>query len=236
MTEKITEAQKTEILEALGAKPSISEARGLAWMDENDLVIFSPGISTGGFAEIKMTRANYRRTVIATTIDGKGLQYAREVINELGLEDSIQTRLEDLRNGENYPPESFDFIYARLVLHYLSMQDLDNVLLNFHRILKPKGKLFIIVRSVKNIAEEGPYTFNEKTKLTTIPHFDTEGNVISLETRYFHTPESIFQHLTQAGFAIKQIEEYQEQLYKDFMRKELALQFDHLIEVQAARQ
>lgn len=234
--EKLSESKKAEILEALGAKPSTSEARGLALMEENDLVIFSPGISTGGFAEINMARENSRRKIIATTIDENGLQYAREVIDAMKINDQIQTRLEDLRDGERYLPESFDFIYARLVLHYLSAQDLDKVLTNFHRILKPQGKLFIVVRSVKNIEEQGVNIFDENTKLTTIPHYNSSGEIASLEIRYFHTPKSIFVHLTRAGFSIKHIEEYQEQLYKDFMRKELAPKFDHLLEVLATKQ
>ena len=56
-----------------------------------------------------------------------------------------------------------------------------------------------------------------------------------METRYFHTPESIRKHLEKANFAIKETQEYQEQLYKDFMRKELAPIVDHVIEVQAVK-
>lgn len=235
MTQTSKEVTKTEILESLGAKPSISEEHGLSLINQDDLVVFSPGISTAGFAEIRMARANPLRKVVATTIDERGLKFAQEVIDEVGLQDQIETKLEDLREAGDYPSEYFDFIYARLVLHYLSAQDLDKVLANFHRTLKPDGKLFIVVRSAKNIPNNGDIAVDEKTKLTSIPHRNAQGQVTYLETRYFHTPDSIRQHLEQASFDIKHIEEYQEQLYKDFMRKELSPNFDHVIEVQAAK-
>ena len=233
MVEKNSRANTAEILESLGAKPSTSEERGLALIDDSDLVVFCPGISSAGFAEIRMARANSRRKVIATTIDVKGLAFAEEVINEVGIKDQIETRLEDLRGECSYPNEYFDTIYARLVLHYLSSQDLDKVLADFHRTLKQNGRLFIVVRSVKNVPDREDITYDDQTKLTTITHYQENGEVRYIESRYFHTPESICWHLEKAGFSIEDVEEYQEQLYKDFMRKELAPNLDHVIEVQA---
>lgn len=71
---------KIEILEELGAKPSTSEERGLAQIRGTDLTIFSPGISTAGFAEIRMAKQNPNRKIIATTIDKEGLNFARDII------------------------------------------------------------------------------------------------------------------------------------------------------------
>lgn len=224
-----------KILESLDSKPSASEEHGLALIKQEDLIIFSPGISTAGFAEIKMARSNPRRKVIATTIDEKGLDFARRVIEEVGFANQIETRLEDLREVVGYPDNFFDFIYARLVLHYLSSQDLDAVLANFDKVLKDDGKLFVVVRSVKNIPERDDVLFDEKTRMTSIPHYDPGGSVSYWETRYFHTPESIRQHLEQAGFDVVGTQEYQEQLYKDFMRKEISPNFDHIIEVIASK-
>lgn len=226
---------KSDILEALGAKPSISEEHGLSLLNPDDLVVFSPGISTAGFAEIRMARANPQRKVIATTIDEKGLKFAQDVIAEVGLQTQIETKLEDLRESADYPYDYFDYIYARLVLHYLSAQDLDTVLASFHRTLKPDGRLFIVVRSKKNLPADGNFTYDEQTKLTSIPHHRPDGQASYMETRYFHTPVSIRQHLEQAGFQISQIEEYQEQLYRDFMRQEISPNVDHVIEVLAIK-
>jgi ubiquinone/menaquinone biosynthesis C-methylase UbiE len=235
MTQEYKDGSKAKIIESLGSKPSISEERGLSLIDTDDLVVFSPGISTAGFAEIRMARANPQRKVIATTIDEKGLGFAQEVINEVGLQNHIDTKLEDLRDGGNYPNDYFDFVYARLVLHYLSSQDLDKVLADFHRTLKPEGKLFVVVRSIKNIPLREDVTFDQSTQMTSIPHYNEKVEVSYMETRYFHTPESIRKHLEKANFAIKETQEYQEQLYKDFMRKEIAPIVDHVIEVQAVK-
>jgi ubiquinone/menaquinone biosynthesis C-methylase UbiE len=180
-----------------------------------------------------MARANKYRKVIATTIDEKGLVFADKVISEVGLQNQIETRLEDLRGESNYPDNYFDRVYARLVLHYLSEQDLDKVLGDFWRVLKPEGKLYVVVRSVKNIPDRDDVKYDEKTKLTTITHYQDNGEIRYLESRYFHTPESICYHLQKSGFNIEYTEEYQEQLYKDFMRTELAPAKDHVIEAQA---
>jgi cyclopropane fatty-acyl-phospholipid synthase-like methyltransferase len=235
MVEIKTGVGSLEILENLGAKPSKSEERGLALIDDSDLLVFSPGISSAGFAEIRMAKANNKRKIIATTIDEKGLSFAEKVIDEVGLSNQIETRLEDLRAENTYPDNSFDVIYARLVLHYLSSQDLENVLADFHRTLKSDKKLFIVVRSVKNIPSRDDVTYDEPTKMTTITHYKENGEIQYLESRYLHTPESICDHLSKAGFKVEDVEEYQEQLYKDFMRKEIAPTLDHVIEVQAIK-
>lgn len=226
---------QSEILKSLGAKPSQSEETGLSLIEENDLVIFSPGISTAGFAEIRMAYANPDRKIIATTIDQKGLEFANSVIKETGFEGQIETRLEDLKNPLHYPDNYFDFVYARLVLHYLSSSELDSVLTNLHRATKPNGKLYIVVRSDKNIPDREDIVYDANTKMTTIPHYGNDGQVTYLEKRYFHTPDTISDQLNKAGFSIWQIKEYQEQLYKDFARKEMAPMMDHIIEVLATK-
>lgn len=231
-TEKIN---VQELLKKLGAKPSTSEEHGLAQINDTDLVIFSPGISTAGFAEIRMAQINPQRKIIATTIDEKGLQFAEEVIAEVGLTDQIQTKLEDLRSGD-YPPNTFNFIYARLVLHYLASSDLDKVLEKFSISLKPNGRLFAVVRSEKNLNRDDPNTkYDPETKLTTQPHYSASGEIEGTSTRYFHTVDSIKNHITKAGFHIDEITEYEEQLYKDFMRNEISPVKDTVIEVLASK-
>jgi cyclopropane fatty-acyl-phospholipid synthase-like methyltransferase len=226
--------EKSEILKQLETNHSVSEENGLALIEHDDLIVFSPGISTAGFAEIRMARENSLRKIIATTIDKKGLAFADQVIKEASLTHQIETRLEDLREA-NYPENYFDFIYARLVLHYLSSKDLNTVLANFCRILKDSGKLFVVVRSDKNIPDRNDLSFDEETQMTSIPHYDKEGNVSYMETRYFHSPKTIHKHLEKAKFTISKTLSYQEQLYKDFMRKEISPNFDHIIEIHASK-
>ncbi len=224
-----------DILTSLGAQPSVSEERGLALLNDTDLVIFSPGISTGGFAEIRMAKSNPSRHIISTTIDDKGLSFAQEVIETSGVKNQIDTKLEDLRDM-NYPEDYFDFIYARLVLHYLSAQDLDAVLHRMYLSLKKNGRIFVVVRSIKNPNTNDPeYTYDPVTKLSRDVHRRADGSIEATSVRYFHSPESISEHLESAGFHIVAIEEYQERLYKDFMRKEISPNIDHLIEVVATK-
>ncbi len=225
---------KIEILDELGAKPSTSEERGLARIRDTDLMVFSPGISTAGFAEIRMARANPNRKIIATTIDKKGLEFAREVIRQVGLENQIETKDEDLKSEWNYPANYFDFIYARLVLHYLSAKDLDVVLAGFNKSLKPNGKIFIVVRSEKNINKNDPNnSYDPETRLTTVSYRRADGTIEGTGSRYFHTPFTIREHLKKAGLKVDEITEYQERLYKDFMRREISPREDHVIEVVA---
>ena len=172
-----------------------------------------------------MALANESRTIITTTIDAKGAQTARVNIKELGLEDHIDCRLEDLRREFPYDKNSFDFIYARLVLHYLSAPDLDLTLKNFRYALKPGGKLFIVVRSAKNI-EGKNIPVDPVTKFT-------QEDILAMGPRYLHTPESIINHLGQAGFEIDYLNEFQEQLYFDFMRTQPDPVKHHVIELLA---
>ena len=224
------------ILEELGAKSSISEEHGLALIKDTDMTIFSPGISTAGFAEIRMAQGNPNRKIVATTIDQKGLDLAKDMIGKVGLQGQIDTRLEDLRDDWVYPENHFDYIYARLVLHYLSQQDLDKVLAGFSKSLKSGGRAFIVVRSVKNVDYDNPdTTYDEETKLTKKVYRGKDGEIEGQSVRYFHTPESISEHLKKAGLEVGEVEEYQEQLYKDFARKEISPRKDHLIEVVATK-
>ncbi len=223
-----------ELLISLGAKPSISEENGLTLLREEDVMVFSPGISSGGFAEIRMAQANPKRHIIATTIDEKGLAFAQENIKKLNLENQIETRLEDLTTEFSYADKYFDYIYARLVLHYLSFQELDKVLSNFRRSLTKTGHLSIVVRSEKNVDRNRPdQEYDPVTRLTTVYYRDENKNIIGSGVRYFHTPETIREHLERVGFEIDYIKEYEEQLYKDFMRTKIAPKLDHVIEIHA---
>lgn len=221
-----------DILEELGSKPSISEENGLSKLRSTDNLIFSPGISTAGFAEIRMVKDNPNRKVIATTIDQKGQEFANKTIKKLGYEKQIETKLEDLSKEWNYPENYFDFIYARLVLHYLSKAGLDKVLKNFSKSIKNGGLLFVVVRSVKNVDQNDKnVSYDPETCFTTVKYYDDSGKIEGESKRYFHTPESISEHLKLAGFSIVELKEYQERLYKDFMRKEISPVEDFVIEV-----
>jgi predicted SAM-dependent methyltransferase len=210
-------------------KFTISERGGLSYLRETDLSIYSAGISTVRAVEVEMAKNNPCRTVIGSTIDQRGFETTSSIIDKIGLDNQVFVKFEDLRESLPYQEESFDYIYARLVLHYLSSQQLDFTLKNFYKILGSEGRIFVVVRSQKNISQIEGVSFNPETRLTTIDH--PEG---SPEVRYFHTPTTITEHLIKAGFIIEEVKEYKEKLYIDFKRTvESPYGEDHLIEVRA---
>lgn len=229
---------ETSVFRELGAQPSTSEERGLALLRPRDKVVFSPGISTAGFAEIRMAQGDPGRKIIATTIDKKGLSFTDGLVKRLGMGAQVETRLEDLLGPWKYPPGAFDFIYARLVLHYLSADNLDTVLQNFVISLRPGGKIFVVVQSTKNIdPKDQNVQYEPSTHFTSVSKYSADGSFLSIDKRYFHTDQSIQEHLQKAGFLVESSAEYDEQLYHDYVRTDEAIgdRTSHLIEVVATR-
>jgi SAM-dependent methyltransferase len=210
---------------------SISENNGIAIINDNDLRIYSVGISTGGAAEMRMAESQPQRMVIATTIDIEGAHFARERIEERGLSKQVVVKIEDVSQSLPYRNDSFDFIYARLVLHYLPKTKLIQALSELHRILKDGGKLFIVVRSSDCYeASSKSSLFDPLTGLTTYTSHD--GNSYS---RLFHTESSIQEYLRVSGFTIQHITSYEEQLCIDFQRTKPSQHTDVLIEVLSSK-
>lgn len=209
---------------------SRSENSGIECLTKADKKIYSIGISTGGSAEIRMVASHRERHVTATTIDQEGAEFAKNRIQEVNLSDRIDVKIEDVTEQLPYPDGHFDYIYARLVLHYLSRTALQSALIELHRILKINGKMFVVVRSEDcPEARDKNAKFDANTDLTT---YFSNGNSFS---RYFHTEESIQRYLFLAGFSIKHIDTYPEQLCIDFQRTQPAKQIDSLIEVLAVK-
>lgn len=209
---------------------SISEKNGIALLSATDRKIYSVGISTGGSAEIKMAQSDRQRHIIATTIDSAGAEYAKQRVEKMGLSTQIEVKIEDVSQFLPYSDNHFDYIYARLVLHYLSKDALMSALSELYRILRTDGKMFVVVRSVDCLeACNKTAKFNALTGLTT---YTSGGKSYS---RYFHSQESIKQYLSLVGLTIKYIDMYQEQLCVDFHRTQLSNQIDSLIEVLAIK-
>lgn len=122
--------------------------------------------------------------------------------------------------------EYFDFIYARLVLHYLPKKDLIKSLEDLYRVLVNHGKIFIVVRSIDCIdATDRNASYDPETCMTT---YSSQGTSLS---RYFHSEKSIQEHLTIAGFRIQKVHSYEEILCSDFKRMHTSKYPDALIEV-----
>ena len=216
---------------------SISEKNGLELIEVNDHNILSIGISTSGSAEIKMAKKNPDSKIIATTIDEKGLNVVKEIINKENLNNQIEVKLEDVTKKSNYQDNYFDYIYARLVLHYLNNKDLENALEELNRILKPNGKIFIVVRSTNAWeAKLDGTTYDEETGFTKHPDIRTYGTPdVKYCYRRLHTEESIKDFLEKANFKVKYTKVYDEYLSPDFDRKNMNDKTSELIEVLAIK-
>lgn len=215
---------------------SQSEDNGIALLTNNDLEIYSVGISTGGVAEIRMAESNPRRHIIATTVDEEGVAFAQSFIKERHLESQIDAKVEDVSKPLSYDDDHFDCAYARLVLHYLPKAELDKALIELYRILKPGAKLFVVVRSVNcPDAKASSSTYDPETGLTTCVHTDKQTGKSHSSTRYFHSEESIRSHVTKAGFVVDYTKSYNERLFSDFMRTKLSPHDDNVIELVATK-
>ena len=203
-------------------KPSISEKNGIQLVKDTFKNILSVGISTAGSAEIEMSKIAPNSHIIATTIDNEGLEFTKKIVKEKGLEKQIELKLEDISEKMPYNDETFDFVYARLVLHYLDNSKLEQALKEIKRVLKTNGLFYIVVRS-RNEWEaklEGA-TYDEKTGITKYPVYETLGtNNVKYLYRRLHTIDSLKEFLLKENFNIKYVKEYQEECYKDYKRTE----------------
>lgn len=218
-------------------KPSISEKHGINLIKESDRNILSIGISTAGSAEIEMARKNPNSHIIATTIDTKGLEFTKKIIMQEKLEDRIELKIEDISQKLPYTDNYFDFVYARLVLHYLNNMQLENALSEIYRVMKENGRFFIAVRSIEEWeAKLEGTTFDEKTGFTKYPDMKTLGtNNVKYIYRRLHSKTSIEQFLVRAGFEIDYIREYEEYLYRDYERVNINPKPNKIIEVCAKK-
>jgi len=209
---------------------SISETNGLATLSQSDQTVYSIGISTAGLAEIRMAKASPTRHIIATTIDRPGAAFTQNRVKTAGLLERIEVKLEDVTSPLPYKGEYFDFVYARLSLHYLPKEHLIKALCEIHRVLKRGGKFFVVVRSTDcKEAQDSTSVLNPSTGITTYIY---EGLPYK---RFFHDRASIQQFLKGAKFHIRSIQTYDEKLCVDFERTNPSKHVHSLIEVLASK-
>ena len=110
---------------------------------------------------------------------------------------------------------SYDVLYSRLCLHYLSNEELKIALNDFYRILKPNGTFFIVVKSANDrMAKSSNSVIDEKTGLTVVSDY----NLYKAPSRRFHTIESLREAVENAGFVVENVIELEERLCKDWNR------------------
>lgn len=216
---------------------SISEQHGLDALPEDAITIYSVGISAAANAELEMVKRNPARHVIATNTSAEGLHLAKDVIAKQNTSDTIEVKLEDIAKPLPYANATFDYVYARLVLQYLDKQELENALTELYRVLKPGCKLFAVVRSTEcSEATQDGSRYDDQTGLTTYISTQTDGSIQEFR-RFFHTTESISNFMMQAGFEIEHVEQYDEELDRDFNRsdRERSPYVNNLIELIARK-
>lgn len=199
-------------------KSSKSEKRALKLLSSSMTNILSIGISTGGSAEINMAKACPNAKIIATTIDKKGLDFTNEALKKYEMAGRIITKIEDVSDKMPYADNTFDFVYARLVLHYLTKQQLNAALKEIHRVLKPSGLFFVVARNNKEWELKKPefiISYDEKTNITTY-YEQWEKKII--RKRQFLSEEQLQDALTEHGYSIKTCKSYKEYLYTDYER------------------
>ena len=151
-------------------KASKSEKRGLKLLNPEMENILSVGISTGGSAEINMAKLCPNAKIVATTIDERGLKFSIEKMSAYPEFERVEAKIEDVSKPMPYAANTFDYVYARLVLHYLNKQQLNDALNEIHRVLKPNGILFVVARNNKEWELTKPefiISYDDKTNITT---------------------------------------------------------------------
>jgi ubiquinone/menaquinone biosynthesis C-methylase UbiE len=114
-----------------------------------------------------------------------------------------------------YADDTFDYVYARLVLHYLGKSDLENAVREIYRVLKPQGKLYVAVKSDKELTyKEVPVKYDADTNMTGIADPMDAGK---LRYRQFMSPQSVKNYLR--SFKVISVDEFQEQTYHDYGRE-----------------
>ncbi|MCK5333961.1 MAG: class I SAM-dependent methyltransferase, partial [Candidatus Aenigmarchaeota archaeon] len=121
-----------------------------------------------------------------------------------------------------------------LILHYLTKQELDRTLAEFYRVLKPNGRVFIVVRKKDWESDSPDSKYHDDTGMITYPVFDSDMKPTSrTASRCLHTNESISGHVKTAGFNIGYAREYKEQLFRDYLRTSPAPKLSSVIELVA---
>ena len=209
---------------------SESEKNGLSYLTDNDIDVLSVGVSTGGEAEIKMAKMLDTRSVTATTIDKNGYESTKQLVSESGLADRIEIKFEDVSDPLPYSEEAFDYIYARLVLHYLPKEKLNHAVRGLYRVTKNNGRIFVVVRSVdSDEAKQSDNVYDPETCMTT--YANNDGNTAR---RYFHTKESITNVLEAHGWVIENTKQYDEMLNIAYDRSDAWVK-NNVIEVLAIK-
>jgi ubiquinone/menaquinone biosynthesis C-methylase UbiE len=100
------------------------------------------GCGTGTMAALL---ADHGANVVAIDTSAEMLREAREKIERTGIKGSVQLKnVSALEIEDQFPEDAFDRVVGILVLSELSDDEIDYVLDECRRVLRPSGKLFVV--------------------------------------------------------------------------------------------
>lgn len=205
-------------------KPSKTEDNAIGFLNMLSFKsIKSIGISTAGYFEGYF--AELGKNVVATTLDVAGMKYTQELI---GKYENIHFRIEDVRQKMPEKDYTYDILYSRLCLHYLSNSELEIALAECFRVLKLGGTFIAVVKSLNDWTAKIPGTYYEEE--TGYTYSDSKS------FKRLHSVESITEAFKKAGFEIQSFHEIQEIVYEDYERTIINTVESSLIEIYAIKQ
>lgn len=162
-------------------------ANALESLISNDSTILDYGCGTGRLIPILLK--NHPRKIVASDPSRAMIQMARKRYENASNVSLHRTTSEKLP----FPNKCFDLIVCHFVFHYI--ENLDVVLCEFRRILKPRGRIIATFSDVK--------TSDKRLENTMLPMmFDKKMQVKS----YLKTGAQIRQNMKKCGFRIEKYE------------------------------
>ena len=96
-----------------------------------------------------------------------------------------------------FSDNKFDIIFARLAIHYFSKESLSNILEDIHRMLKPNGTFFMMVKITnKGNLDTGKKQYTEEEWINLV-NVNFDINDINIETRKAYSFEKTTSNLLE---------------------------------------
>ena len=153
------------------------------------------------------------------------MEYTKNLLKEVK---KLTFQIEDVT--QNMPEENctYDVVYSRLCLHYISDIELKKALSECYRVLKKDGHIIVIVKSLNDwtAKTEGGY-YEPETGYTYTPSIKRYSKI----SRRLHSIQSITEALSTAGFKFQYFNEITETIYEDYERTVIEVPDATLIEV-----
>jgi len=89
------------------------------------------------------------------SIDAIGIDYSSEAIKQFNdiqkkYDIFVASLVQDITKGLSFEDETYDFVYARLSLHYFKDKQLRKIIADIKRVLKNEGLLMFQVKSTSS--------------------------------------------------------------------------------------